>query len=815
MSTQKEKQPRYLISEAAPTPTTTPTAPPEGSPQYTRQQRDFDSQHLDFAGLLETLALTAGEYLSINHQPAGGAFQSQIVPFGEDVPARAQALADGNNLWFGINPVRGGIAGRGTEADVTRLAAVWADLDIKPGGCADLDVTYEIVGDLSALIGTRPSAVTHSGHGLQPMWVIEDGRIGGEFTTGQAAALLRRWGRLVARVANDHGAKVDSVYDLPRVLRIPGSTNYKSDPVPVTCEADTGGPMTIDELDERLDEAGIHELDDGRGHSAGEVVSPMAGWSYAKHDCIYTKTMVDRWNGDSPPARHPWLISQAVRIAAAHRNGCLTAELHRQAVGALETRFRELCARPGDARPVPRYEIQDALAEGVRKASMKTEAELAVELGKHVHLEQLAGGSEKKVEYTSSSPQAGDHVTQPKLPVEKFRLTDGSTALKPVASLDAKPADTPPAGQPKPKLRLIKASSIPITLPEWVWAYGDHGRISRSALTLFAGRPGAGKSTCTRWFAAGWSRGTLSGCWEGKPVNVAYVATEEHWQSVVAPSLQAAGADMDRVLFLARGDDPARIKSVDDETELTELLVDNDIRVVCLDPLMSTLTSGADLYKSNEVREALDPWVRIAEKIDGVVLGVAHLVKTAASGDVVAAINGSSAFGEVARCVFGFAVDRQADDGTRVLSQGKNSAGYDGLNLSYRIEAAPIVAADGRRGEVARFVLGDPTNTSVSDLMMAEGKQKRPMSAGQFLEAWFDTHPETEWIPVTDIVSAGERFGHTEDALARARDRRGYQTGKDALHWYWGTPDAAPLDAADTGGAHRGGHGRFTSRRPA
>ena len=275
-----------------------------------------------------------------------------------------------------------------------------------------------------------------------------------------------------------------------------------------------------------------------------------------------------------------------------------------------------------------------------------------------------------------------------------------------------------------------------------------------------------------------------------------YIATEEHWQSVVAPSLQAAGADMDRVLFLARGDDPARIKSVDDETELTELLVDNDIRVVCLDPLMSTLTSGADLYKSNEVRDSLDPWVRIAEKIDGVVLGVAHLVKSAASGDVVAAINGSSAFGEVARCVFGFAVDRQAEDGTRVMSQGKNSAGRDDLNLSYRIESALIVAADGRRGEVARFVMGDPTEVSVGDLMLAEGKQKRAMSAGQFLDAWFETHDGRPWMRVTEVVSAGARFGHSEDALAKARDRRGYLSGHNDGYqgeWYWGRPDAPEL----------------------
>jgi putative DNA primase/helicase len=88
------------------------------------------NNHLDFAGLLETVDYTDGEYLSINHQPTGGEFKAQVIPFNESVEALALALAEGNNLWFGVNPVRGGIAGRGKESDVTRLAEVWCDLAI-------------------------------------------------------------------------------------------------------------------------------------------------------------------------------------------------------------------------------------------------------------------------------------------------------------------------------------------------------------------------------------------------------------------------------------------------------------------------------------------------------------------------------------------------------------------------------------------------------------------------------------------------------------------------------------------------------------
>jgi hypothetical protein len=55
-----------------------------------------------------------------------------------------------------------------------------------------------------------------------------------------------------------------------------------------------------------------------------------------------------------------------------------------------------------------------------------------------------------------------------------------------------------------------------------------------------------------------------------------------------------------------------------------------------------------DIHRNNEPRVHLEPWARIAERINGVVIGVVHLTK-APKGDVVAAINASSVFGEVAR----------------------------------------------------------------------------------------------------------------------------------------------------------------------
>ena len=112
------------------------------------------------------------------------------------------------------------------EADVTRLRDLPVDLDFKPGGCPDRKTALAIIFDLSVVLGTRPSVLVDSGHGVHAHWVIDDGQITDVGTARRA--LVKRWGRLVEYVAKEqHGVHVDSVFDLPRMMRIPDSYNNK------------------------------------------------------------------------------------------------------------------------------------------------------------------------------------------------------------------------------------------------------------------------------------------------------------------------------------------------------------------------------------------------------------------------------------------------------------------------------------------------------------------------------------------------------------------------------------------------------------
>jgi hypothetical protein len=101
------------------------------------------------------------------------------------------------------------------------------------------------------------------------------------------------------------------------------------------------------------------------------------------------------WAGDRPRrGRHPWLLGQATRIAAAHRNGCLSREGVGLAQRQLDARFGELCRQGigGPPRePKPR-EVLDCLVTGQRYASTMGADHIASELGRHRHDVELAGG---------------------------------------------------------------------------------------------------------------------------------------------------------------------------------------------------------------------------------------------------------------------------------------------------------------------------------------------------------------------------------------------------------------------------------------
>ncbi|QTF82066.1 DNA primase/helicase [Mycobacterium phage Fefferhead] len=414
--------------------------------------------------LLDLLGYADGEHVSLNYQAPGGPFSSTVVEFAEDsdsLQGLAMSLANGRNVWFGVNPTRprpvdneGKQKGRGTAEDVTRLAAIWCDLDVKPGACRDLAHAYQVIDELSAILGVRPSAVVMSGNGLQPYWPIDDGTIAptdpadgmveqSAELRADCAALLKRWGRLACIVAEGLGAKIDrGVYDLARVLRVPGSYNMKDAEQPklVTIDADTGAPLSLDELRERLDEHGVAEYEGDR-RTSHEVISKPDTWQFAPTTCEYFAPTLKAWADEPITERHPWLVKVTVRLMAAVRNKCLTGDEFAQARKMIVDRFHAECAATG--RDVPSFEIPNAFAWAESHVATKTDAELATEFGSHLHLFERAAPRQIELapEPADDDEHQGDEPAAAPAPAPT--PTDGS--LAPVVDINARRNPAPTA----------------------------------------------------------------------------------------------------------------------------------------------------------------------------------------------------------------------------------------------------------------------------------------------------------------------------------------------------------------------------------
>ena len=370
-----------------------------------------DAEVLTFAELLDHLGHTAGDHIALCHKKADGLFTT-IINTPAILPIVADSLTDAD-VWFSINTLTGPprTGPRGDANTVTRLTCLWADIDIKAGACPDLATAELLVGDISVAIGTRPSAVIHSGHGLQPLWVIDDPdntTLDNPDQRGAAATLVRRWGRLVATIADRRGIAVDNVFDLARILRVPGTINHKDTPVPTTAVADTGAPLTVGEICDRLDEYGVPELE--FDPLLDEPVD-TATWQWAEETCTYTQKMIDGWKTATPDARHPWMMSQLTRLAAAHRKGCITADDHRRGIDIITARMEHLCggSAGSNARHLSVVEVREGAHWGRHRAALKTDDGIDKELGNHSHgmrFEVIEGGFDGVASLASASQAA-------------------------------------------------------------------------------------------------------------------------------------------------------------------------------------------------------------------------------------------------------------------------------------------------------------------------------------------------------------------------------------------------------------------------
>jgi hypothetical protein len=122
---------------------------------------------------------------------------------------------------------------RGRQKDVLSIPGFWADLDIGEAGHKPAELpnppdessALSIIDSLPA-----PSLVEHSGGGLQAFWLFDSPWVlHDDVDRHEARQASDGWQQLLAARGRDAGYNVDTVPDLTRVFRVPGSLNHKLD----------------------------------------------------------------------------------------------------------------------------------------------------------------------------------------------------------------------------------------------------------------------------------------------------------------------------------------------------------------------------------------------------------------------------------------------------------------------------------------------------------------------------------------------------------------------------------------------------------
>ena len=153
-----------------------------------------------------------------------------------DLDAASDFAAGRVDLYIGcgLSGENRGASKRATEAQVVCIPGFWCDVDfggnaahkslsLPPDQCSAMVILEEL--DLP------PTMVIHSGFGLQAWWLLETPfRIENLDDRNEAKRISQSLQNSLISVGRSRGWKVDSVGDLSRILRVPGTLNGKSDP---------------------------------------------------------------------------------------------------------------------------------------------------------------------------------------------------------------------------------------------------------------------------------------------------------------------------------------------------------------------------------------------------------------------------------------------------------------------------------------------------------------------------------------------------------------------------------------------------------
>ena len=219
----------------------------------------------------------------------------------------------------------------------------------------------------------------------------------------------------------------------------------------------------------------------------------------------------------------------------------------------------------------------------------------------------------------------------------------------------------------------------------WAW----RNRIPLGKITILDGDPGQGKSAVTVDLAARISVGApMPDGSRGVKGGVVLVSFEDGLADTIRPRLEAAGADLSRVLALrtiGQGNNERPLILPDDIGVLREAVERVGAVFVVIDPLMAALNGKVDSHRDQDVRRVLTPLAALADDTDVAILVVRHLNKGLAGNPIY---RGGGSIGIIGAARSGMIIASDpADENVRVLASTKSNLGPPPRPVAFSLDA--------------------------------------------------------------------------------------------------------------------------------
>lgn len=328
--------------------------------------------------------------------------------------------------------------------------------------------------------------------------------------------------------------------------------------------------------------------------------------------------------------------------------------------------------------------------------------------------------------------------------------------------------------------RWVRLSDVTPQRVTWVWP----GRIPAGKLTVLDGDPGLGKSTLWAELAA---RVTTGSPWPDDTAcpfgAVVVLSAEDGLDDTIRPRLDAAGADTTRVVVLEAveyGPDDERSPSLALDLPRIEAAIRREGAVLLvIDVLVAFLGSRTDSHRDQDIRSALMPLAKMAERTGCAVVVIRHLNK-AGAGSPLYRGGGSIGIIGAARSGLLVAVDPE-DEGRRILAVTKANLAAPVPALAYR-----LVPAD--EHGCARIAWDGATTHTAAQLLAVVDQEDRSTrdEAREFLTDLLTFGP----VPARRVKDAARDAGISESTLKRAKSDLGVKAAKQGMEggWSWSLP---------------------------